>query len=77
MRVLSRDQTTIEVQHGEHGDEWGIVKLHGSIAQGVEGLGATLQQLQIGLAAPFQSLLVVAGYSGTDHFDVNHWMRQR
>lgn len=21
--------------------------------------------------------MVVAGYSGTDHFDINHWIRER
>lgn len=66
---------------------WGLVKLHGSITQGVSGLGATLSNLVPGLHPELRNLLsrifqtidllVVAGYSGSDHFDVNAWFRER
>lgn len=67
--------------------EWGLVKLHGTIRHGVDELGSTLSDLVPRLPPQFRELLtrifesvdlvVVAGYSGTDHFDVNAWIRGR
>ena len=87
VHVMDPQQENREILHSEYGTDWGIVKLHGTIEQGVENLAATLGQLQHGLPPAMKALLsqimdeanvtVVAGYSGTDHFDVNHWIRAR
>jgi len=88
VHILSQDTpTTLEVLNGSPNESWGLVKPHGTIEQGVERLAATLGDLVPRLATPFRSLLsnifdsadliVVAGYSGSDHFDINAWIRNR
>lgn len=86
VHVLNASGDGIRVLHSQHGTEWGLIKLHGTIEDGVDGLWATLADLQFGLPLTIRELLtevmrevkvvVVAGYSGTDHFDVNHWIRE-
>ena len=86
VHVLDSEHNRIAVRHGGGDDDWGLVKLHGTIEDGVDGLWATLADLQFGLPEPMRRLLerimgsvdmlVVAGYSGTDHFDVNQWIRE-
>ncbi|WP_156117379.1 SIR2 family protein [Collimonas arenae] len=87
VHIIHPDGKQIEILYREYGENWGLVKLHGTISQGVENLGATLKDLQLGLPEAMRALLtdimttvdatIVAGYSGTDHFDVNHWIRDR
>ena len=87
VHILDAEQKTIRVLHAEHGTDWGLIKVHGTIEEGVERLWATLADLQFGLPKAMRDrldevmrqadVLVVAGYSGTDHFDVNHWIRER
>lgn len=88
VHVLSQSNSEkLEVLHGSPDENWGLVKPHGTIEQGVSNLGATLAKLIPSLPIPFRSLfnkifdcadlIVVAGYSGSDHFDVNAWIRDR
>ncbi|MFJ9535140.1 SIR2 family protein [Herbaspirillum sp. NPDC101396] len=87
VHIFDAKKNEIEVLHSAHGTDWGLIKLHGTIERGPENLATTLSQLQHGLPAPMKNLLndvmkevhmvAVAGYSGTDHFDVNHWIRAR
>jgi len=87
VHILDAEQKTIRILHAEHGADWGLIKVHGTIEEGVERLWATLADLQFGLPKAMRDrldevmrqvdVLVVAGYSGTDHFDVNHWIRER
>lgn len=87
VHILDAEQKTIRILHAEHGTDWGLIKVHGTIEEGVERLWATLADLQFGLPEAMRDRLdevmrqvdafVVAGYSGTDHFDVNHWIRDR
>lgn len=87
VHVIDPDTKTFDILHREYGEDWGIIKVHGTIEHGCSGLGATLADLEHGLPEVFKTLLeqvtnqadlmVVAGYSGTDHFDINHWIRER
>ncbi len=87
VHVIDPDTKTFDILHREYGEDWGIIKVHGTIEHGCAGLGATLADLEHGLPEAFKTLLeqvtnqadlmVVAGYSGTDHFDINHWIRER
>lgn len=87
VHVIDPDTKAFDILHREYGEDWGIIKIHGTIEHGCSGLGATLADLEHGLPEVIKTLLeqvtvqadlmVVAGYSGTDHFDVNHWIRER
>lgn len=87
VHVIDPKTKIFDILHREYGEDWGIIKVHGTIEHGCYGLGATLADLEHGLPEAFKILLervtnqadlmVVAGYSGTDHFDVNHWIRER
>ncbi len=76
---------SIRVLYGDPGSDWGLIKLHGTISEDVHRLGATLDQLVPGLPLPMRVLLervftdadvvAVAGYSASDHFDVNAFLR--
>lgn len=87
VHVLRSTTGTIEISHGDSSSQWGLVKLHGSIEHGSEELVTTLRDLIPGLHPEYRSLLdqildtcrtvIVAGYSGSDHFDVNHYLRGR
>jgi len=87
VHILDAERKTIRILHAEHGTDWGLIKVHGTIEEGVDRLWATLADLQFGLPKAMRDRLdnvmrqvdavVVAGYSGTDHFDVNHWIRDR
>ncbi|WP_319940584.1 SIR2 family protein [Xenorhabdus littoralis] len=87
VHVIDPDTKTFDIMHREYGEDWGIIKVHGTIEHGCFGLGATLADLEHGLPEAFKTqleqvtnqadLMVVAGYSGTDHFDINHWIRER
>ncbi|REF26413.1 NAD-dependent SIR2 family protein deacetylase [Xenorhabdus cabanillasii] len=87
VHVIDPDTKTFDIMHREYGEDWGIIKVHGTIEHGCSGLGATLADLEHGLPEAFKiqleqvtnqaDLMVVAGYSGTDHFDINHWIRER
>lgn len=87
VHVIDPDTKSFEILNREYGEDWGIIKVHGTIEHGCAGLGATLADLEHGLPDVFKTLLeqvttqadlmVVAGYSGTDHFDINHWIRER
>lgn len=87
VHVQAADSEAIEILNRRTESDWGLVKLHGTIAHGVDRLGSTLSDLVPGLPSQFQELLkeifesvdliVVAGYSGTDYFDVNAWIRKR
>lgn len=87
VHIYDPDEETIKTIHREGETEWGLLKLHGTIAQGVAGLGASLKNLVPGLSLPFRSLLdrifssadvvAVAGYSGSDYFDVNEYLREK
>lgn len=87
VHVIDPETKTLDILHREYGEDWGIIKVHGTIEHGCVGLGATLADLEHGLPEVFKTLLeqvtrqadlmVVAGYSGTDHFDINHWIRGR
>lgn len=78
---------TLKVLHASDDPGWGLIKVHGTIEQGVDWLGATLADFDGGLQPSMQSLLdrvmnesdlvAVAGYSGSDHFDINRWMAGR
>ena len=83
------DPTTgrIRVLYGDSNADWGLIKLHGTVGVGVKELSATIEQLTPGLALPVQKLLdgvfssanfvVVAGYGGSDHFDVNRYFESK
>ncbi|MGM8430971.1 SIR2 family protein [Enterobacter cloacae] len=87
VHVIDPATKTLDILHREYGEDWGIIKVHGTIEHGCTGLGATLADLEHGLPEAFKKrleqvtnqadLMVVAGYSGTDHFDINHWIRDR
>lgn len=87
VHVIDPETKAFDILHREYGEDWGIIKVHGTIEHGCVGLGATLADLEHGLPEVFKTLLervtqqadlmVVAGYSGTDHFDINHWIRER
>lgn len=87
VHVIDPDTQKVDILHREYGEDWGIIKVHGTIELGCAELGATLADLEHGLPEAFKTLLeqvtsqadlmVVAGYSGTDHFDINHWIRER
>ncbi|AMP39258.1 SIR2 family protein [Ralstonia solanacearum] len=85
--LVNPETKALEVLHAAGDSGWGLIKVHGTIEQGVDGLGATLADFDGGLPLPMQELLdsvmngsdlvVVAGYSGSDHFDINRWMAAR
>jgi len=87
VHTFDPDCASIKVAYGDQDAKWGLVKLHGSIGQGVERLGATLEAITPGLPEPLRELfnqilddadfLVVAGYSASDHFDVNAFLRTK
>lgn len=87
VHVIDPNTKKFNIMHREYGEDWGIIKVHGTIEHGCDGLGATLADLELGLPEVFKTrleqvtnqadLMVVAGYSGTDHFDINHWIRER
>lgn len=87
VHVMNATHSDVDLLHAEFGTDWGLIKLHGTIENGVDALAATLADLQLGLPPPMRDLLnrvmdevdafIVAGYSGTDHFDINHWIRER
>lgn len=87
VHVIDPNTKTFDILHREYGEDWGIIKVHGTIEHGCAGLGATLADLDHGLPEALKTrleqvteqadLMVVAGYSGTDHFDINHWIRER
>ncbi|WP_054633288.1 SIR2 family protein [Pantoea stewartii] len=87
VHVIDPDTKALDILHREYGEDWGIIKVHGTIEHGCFGLGATLADLEHGLPEVIKTLLekvtiqadlmVVAGYSGTDYFDINHWVRER
>jgi len=87
VHVIDPNAKTFDILHREYGEDWGLIKVHGTIEHGCSGLGATLADLEHGLPEAFKTqleqvtnqadLMVVAGYSGTDHFDINHWIRER
>jgi hypothetical protein len=49
VHILDAEQKTIRILHAEHGTDWGLIKVHGTIEEGVERLWATLADLQFGL----------------------------
>ena len=85
VHLFDPDTCQIRVLYGPHNSDWGLIKLHGTIGEGARRLGATIERLTPGLAGPAQQLLdrafstadfvVVAGYSGSDHFDVNRYLQ--
>ncbi|WP_337264538.1 MULTISPECIES: SIR2 family protein [unclassified Serratia (in: enterobacteria)] len=87
VHVIDPETKTLDILYREYGEDWGIIKVHGTIERDFASLGATLADLEHGLPEVIKTLLeqvtvqadlmVVAGYSGTDHFDINHWIRQR
>jgi hypothetical protein len=78
---------TLRTLYGDENADWGLIKVHGTIDTGATSLCATLERLEPGLALPMRDLLhrvlsgadmvLVAGYSGTDHFDVNAFLQDR
>jgi len=84
---LNPDKNQIEVIPPHRDSGWGLIKVHGTIGGDLKDLGATLANIDGGLPQPMQELLdhvmdesdlvVVAGYSGSDHFDINQWIAGR
>lgn len=87
VHIIDPDTKTFDILHREYGEDWGLIKVHGTIEHGCSGLGVTLSDLEHGLPEAFKTqlqqvtnqadLMVVAEYSGTDHFDIIHWIRER
>ncbi|HUX62210.1 SIR2 family protein [Sulfuricella sp.] len=87
VHVMHPETHSLDILNCPEENDWGLVKLHGTIEHGVDRLSSTLTDLVPGLPEQLQELLtrifesvdvvIVAGYSGTDHFDVNAWMRKR
>jgi hypothetical protein len=87
VHIFDLESDDVKVLYGDKGADWGLIKLHGTIAEGPEGLASTLEHLTPGLPEPTRKLLdhvlstadivVVAGYSATDHFDVNEFFRSK
>ena len=87
VHVFDPESGEIKVLHGSRDTDWGLIKLHGTITQGADKLAATIESLTPGLAPPLQQLLdhvfsgtdfvLVAGYSGSDHFDVNRYLQSK
>jgi hypothetical protein len=85
VHVFDPDTDGLRVRYGPEDADWGLIKVHGTIGDGAGKLGATIEQLAPGLTAPTQQLLdrvfskadfvVVAGYSGSDHFDINRYLQ--
>ena len=75
------------ILYGENDADWGLIKLHGTIGLGSKALSATIERLTPGLDLLVQQLLdrvfssanfvVVAGYSGSDHFDINRYCESK
>lgn len=87
VHVLDPKTQQIRVLYGPADATWGLVKLHGTIGDGVIGLGATIENLSAGLHPAYRKLLdtifdsvdllIATGYSASDHFDVNAHLRSR
>ena len=87
VHVFDPTKGRVRVLYGDNNADWGLIKLHGTVGVGVKELSATIEQLTPGLALPVQELLdrvfssanfvVVAGYSGSDHFDVNRYFESK
>jgi hypothetical protein len=87
VHIFDSDADDRRVLYGDKGADWGLIKLHGTIAEGPKNLVATLENLTPGLPEPLRDLLdhvlstadivLVAGYSASDHFDVNDFFRSR
>jgi hypothetical protein len=87
VHILNPEKNQMEVISPHPDSGWGLIKVHGTIGGALEGLGATLANIDGGLPQPMRKLLdqvmdgsdlvVVAGYSGSDHFDINRWMAER
>lgn len=87
VHVFDPDQGSMRILGAQKDSNWGLIKLHGTIALGTRNLGATLQQLTPGLPGPVRELMhrvfaaadivLVAGYSGSDHFDVNAFLQTK
>ena len=85
VHVFDPETGRVRVRYGPEDADWGLIKLHGTIGDGAPKLGATIEKLTPGLAISAQELLdrafsnadfvVVAGYSGSDHFDVNRYLQ--
>lgn len=85
VHVLDPERGCIRTLYGGPDASWGLIKLHGTIGSGAQGLAATIEQLTPGLHQALRELLdralagadmvVVAGYSGSDHFDINAHLR--
>lgn len=85
VHVFDPTRHCVRTLHGDADADWGLIKLHGTIGLGVHALAATLEQLIPGLHVTLRGLLdralggadlvVVAGYSASDHFDVNAFLR--
>lgn len=57
VHVQAADSEAIEILNRRTESDWGLVKLHGTIAHGVDRLGSTLSDLVPGLPSQFQELL--------------------
>lgn len=85
VHVFDPIRNCVRTLYGGADARWGLIKLHGTISLGVHALAATIEQLTPGLHTTLRELLdgalgsadvvVVAGYSASDHFDVNAFLR--
>ena len=87
VHIVDLNSNSIKVLHGSDDADWGLIKLHGTIGQGIDGLGTTLEVITRGLHPSMRKLLdhvlgtadavVVAGYSASDHFDIGAYLRPK
>lgn len=52
MHVIDPATKTPDILHREYGEDWGIIKVHGTIEHGCTGLGATLADPSMGYPKP-------------------------
>jgi hypothetical protein len=83
-----QDPLPVLTPQGTETIDWGVLKIHGGIQEGIDNLGASIRKLQSGLTQVTTNLLdrlisdpqnvfVFLGYSAGDFFDVNPYFERK